>query len=103
MNRRTVSVCLFLIGHFGSRAWKLQVESNEYHVQMRVYSLIYTLWPAIILEPARKMEICSEFLLERELFVNQFCNWAPVIRGFYMRLLCWRVAKVSEDVSEQDL
>lgn len=83
--------------------WKLMAQSNNYFTEMKVYSLIYTLWPAIIVDPERKAELCYDFLLDEHHFDTRFNHWSPMVRAYFMRLLCWRVARSHEDSSAHDM
>jgi hypothetical protein len=83
--------------------WKLMAQSNNYFTEMKVYSLIYALWPAIIVDPERKAELCTDFLLDEHHFDTRFNHWSPMVRAYFMRLLCWRVARSHEDASVHDM
>jgi hypothetical protein len=83
--------------------WKLMAQSNNYFTEMKVYSLIYALWPAIIVDPERKAELCYGFLLDEHHFDTRFNHWSPMVRAYFMRLLCWRVARSHEDASAHDM
>ncbi|KAF2663152.1 hypothetical protein BT63DRAFT_430587 [Microthyrium microscopicum] len=70
---------------------------------MKVYGLIFTLWPVICLDPSRKEAICYKFLLEKDFFESRFNHWSAALRSFFMRLICWRVGRCSEDATPCDL
>lgn len=36
----------------------------------------------------------SVWLMSPELWQRYFCHWHPLVRAYYLRLLCWRVASV---------
>ena len=88
---------------FWFSVWKLMAQSNNYFTEMKVYSLIYALWPAIIVDPERKAELCYDFLLDEHHFDTRFNHWSPMVRAYFMRLLCWRVARSHEDLSAHDM
>jgi hypothetical protein len=93
----------FMDWPFWFNVWKRMALSNNYFTEMKVYSILYTIWPAIALDPQRKMELCFNFLLEKDHFESRFSHWSPMVRSYYMRLLAWRVARCNEDVAEDDL
>jgi len=93
----------FMDWSFWFEVWKRMALSNNYFTEMKVYSILYTLWPAIALDPQRKAELCLKFLLDKDHFESRFSHWSPMVRSYYMRLLAWRVARCHEVVGEDDL
>lgn len=93
----------FMDWSFWFDVWRRMASSNNYFTEMKVYSILYTIWPAISLDPKRKTELCVKFLLERNHFESRFSHWSPMVRSYYMRLLAWRVARCNEEVNEDDL
>lgn len=78
------------------------MESQNTMTEIRLYALLYSLWGMIVLDEARKSEICLEWLLREEFFQAQFNHWCPMVRAYFMRVLCWRVARVEGNGSELD-
>ena len=78
---------------FWLEVWRKTVESHNTTTEIRLYALLYSLWPAFVIEPQRRAELCSQFLLEPEFFTSRFNHWCPMVRAYYQRLLCWRVAR----------
>jgi hypothetical protein len=93
----------FLDWGFWFGVWKIMAQNNYFATETRIYSLIYSFWPAITLDADRKTELCYGFLLNKEHFESRFNHWSPMVRAYYMRLLCWRVARIHEDGGEGDL
>jgi hypothetical protein len=83
----------FLDWPFWLNVWRQMVKSNNTTTEIRLYALLYTLWIPITADQARKTELCSSFLLEPDFFQSRFNHWCPMVRTYYMRLLCWRVAR----------
>jgi hypothetical protein len=69
------------------------VQSQNTTTEIRLYALLYSIWQHIAVEPKRRMDLCSSFLLEPEFFHSRFNHWCPMVRTYFMRLLCWRVAR----------
>ncbi|KAH8131016.1 hypothetical protein ACSS6W_006688 [Trichoderma asperelloides] len=67
--------------------------------EIRIISFIYTVWDAIAKDPKQKLMVCRDWLLTEETFNAFFNNWCPMVRAYYMRLLCWRVCR---EVGSQD-
>jgi hypothetical protein len=93
----------FLDWSFWFKVWKMMADTYSYFLQVRLLSLIYLVWPAIAVDSARKTEICTTFLLEKAMFHFLFGNFSPVVRAFFMRLICWRVASCNGVISERDM
>lgn len=78
------------------------MESQNTMTEIRLYALLYSLWGLIVSNETRKIEICLEWLLREDFFQTQFSHWCPMVRAYFMRLLCWRVARVEGKGSETD-
>lgn len=78
------------------------MESQNTMTEIRLYALLYSLWGLIVLDETRKSEVCLEWLLREDFFQAQFSHWCPMVRAYFMRLLCWRVARVEGNGSELD-
>ncbi|KAK0655754.1 hypothetical protein B0T16DRAFT_451389 [Cercophora newfieldiana] len=81
---------------------KMISESNNTMSEIRVMAFVFSLWDAITTDPARKEALCLEWLLSEEVFEKFFNNWCPMVRAYYMRLLCWRVCRDSGSANELD-
>lgn len=77
-------------------------ESQNTMTEIRLYALLYSLWGIVVLDQTRKSEICLRWLLREEFFQAQFSHWCPMVRAYFMRLLCWRVARVEVNGSDLD-
>lgn len=40
---------------------------------------------------------CAAWLLSPQVWKNYFCHWSPLVRSYYHRLVCWRVASVGTE------
>ncbi|CCC06503.1 hypothetical protein SMACR_04896 [Sordaria macrospora] len=81
---------------------KMIMDSNNTMSEIRIISFIYSVWDAIVADPARKEKLCCEWLLTEETFERFFNHWCPMVRAYYMRLLCWRVCRDTGSVNELD-
>ncbi|KAL2154313.1 hypothetical protein VTH82DRAFT_2989 [Thermothelomyces myriococcoides] len=81
---------------------KMLMDSNNTMSEIRVLSFIYTLWDPITADPARKEAVCLDWLLSEGVFAKFFNHWSPMVRAYYMRLLCWRICKDSGSANEVD-
>jgi hypothetical protein len=71
--------------------------------QIRAIAFLYTTWSILIYNEERKRELVLDWLLGVEIFELLFCNWSPMVRHYFYRLLCWKVARIDGDPSELDL
>ncbi|KAI1077055.1 DUF1765-domain-containing protein [Whalleya microplaca] len=87
---------------FWFEVWKKIMESNNTMSEIRVLSLIFSIWEAISSDQSRKESICLDWLLTEEVFSKLFNNWCPMVRAYYMRLLCWRICRDSGSANDSD-
>ena len=93
----------FLDWEFWFGALKQMGESNNTMTEVRLFAFIYSLWGFITKNDDRKSDICLNWLLDEEFAYRQFNHWCPMVRAYYMRLLCWRVARFDGEASETQL
>lgn len=96
------SFYLALDWRFWLEVMRKLMESQNTMTEIRLYALLYSLWGMISLDETRKSEICLEWLLREDFFHAQFSHWCPMVRAYFMRLLCWRVARVEGQGSQLD-
>lgn len=83
--------------------FKRMVQSQNTTTEIRLYSLLYSLWPSITVDSCRKRDLCRVLLLEPEFFNGRFNHWCPMVRAYYMRLLAWRVGRYDGDGEPRDM
>ncbi|KAM0253056.1 hypothetical protein ACHAQJ_007432 [Trichoderma viride] len=82
---------------------KLALTSLNTLSEIRIISFVYTIWDAIAKDPKQKLLVCRDWLLTEETFNAFFNNWCPMVRAYYMRLLCWRVCRDMGNQDETDM
>jgi hypothetical protein len=82
---------------------KMIMDSNNTMSEIRIMSFIFSVWDAITADPARKEALCLEWLLTDQVFAKFFNHWSPMVRAYYMRLLCWRICRDSGSANEVDI
>lgn len=70
--------------------------------EIRLFAFLYTTWNVITGDERRKAVVCLEWLLAEETFDKFFNHWCPMVRAYYMRLLCWRICREDGDASDLD-
>ena len=93
----------FLDWDFWRQVCEGMLRSNNSMTEVRLYAFIYGLWGLITKNGDRKRDITLDWLLTEDHFQRQFNHWCPMVRAYYMRLLCWRIARYDGDGSEADL
>lgn len=83
----------FLDWEFWFKVLKQMGDSNNSMTEVRLYAFVYSLWGLLTKHEVRKRDICLNWLLEEQYAYRQFNHWCPMVRAYYMRLLCWRVAR----------
>ncbi|KAF2633843.1 DUF1765-domain-containing protein [Macroventuria anomochaeta] len=77
--------------------------SENTATEIKLYSFLYSIWSTLVLDEQRKRSLCLEFLLEPAFFESRFNHWCPMVRSYYMRLICWRVARFDGEPSEVEV
>ncbi|EMD89265.1 hypothetical protein COCC4DRAFT_40404 [Bipolaris maydis ATCC 48331] len=78
---------------FWLTVFKAMAASHNTATEIRLYAFLYSSWATLTSDDQRKEGICLEFLLEPEFFESRFNHWCPMVRAYFMRLICWRVAR----------
>ncbi|KAL1301680.1 hypothetical protein AAFC00_005896 [Neodothiora populina] len=88
-------------GLINSKFWldvcKKMISSQNTMTEVRLYAFLYTCWQTITGDPERKADLCLGLLLDEAIFERTFNHWCPMVRAYYMRLLCWRVGRYDGD------
>ena len=93
----------FLEWEFWRCVCQRMLDSNNSMTEVRLYAFIYGLWNLITKSPERKKNVALDWLLSEEHFERQFNHWCPMVRAYFMRLICWRLARYDGEASEADL
>ncbi|PIA97811.1 UPF0592 membrane protein [Cercospora beticola] len=84
---------------FWQAVFKKMIESENTMTEIRLYAFLFTIWHVLIGHPDRKRDLCMDLLLEPDVFESRFNHWCPMVRAYYMRLLCWRLGRYDEEAS----
>ena len=82
---------------FWQEVCERMLQSQNISTETRLYSFLYTIWSLISKNQHVKADFCLNFLIDTDLFVGKFCHWCPMIRAYYMRLLCWRISRLGQN------
>ncbi|KAF8444194.1 hypothetical protein BGX38DRAFT_1143738 [Terfezia claveryi] len=61
--------------------------------ELRLICMVFTIWGLLIEEDGRKRSLCMDWLLSPPTWERFFCHWCPMVRAYFMRLICWRLAR----------
>ncbi|WPH02029.1 Hypothetical protein R9X50_00488400 [Acrodontium crateriforme] len=78
---------------FWQSAFKAMIGSQNTMTEIRLYAFLYTVWNTVVCDLGRKADFCLGLLLDPEVFESRFNHWCPMVRAYFMRLLCWRVGR----------
>lgn len=88
--------------NFWTEVFRLMLGSHNTVTEIRVFAFMYTTWTQLCFNQQRKQSFCIDLLLSQDLFEHGFTHWCPMVRAYYMRLLCWRMARHDENADELD-
>ncbi|OJD15751.1 hypothetical protein AJ78_04008 [Emergomyces pasteurianus Ep9510] len=79
------------------------MESNNALTEVRAFSFIYATWNEITRIDEGKEALCLGIILNETYFYRYFNHWSPMVRAYFHRLLCWRLARYEGKLSTLDL
>jgi hypothetical protein len=82
---------------------RLMMDSQNTLTEVRVITFLYSMWNTIVIDEDRKRDLCLGWLLEESFFRQVFNHWCPMVRGYFHRLLCWKMARLDGDPSDLDM
>ncbi|KAF2644832.1 DUF1765-domain-containing protein [Massarina eburnea CBS 473.64] len=82
---------------------KQMAASQNTATEIKLYAFLYSSWSIIASNEKRKEKLCVDFLLEPQFFESRFNHWCPMVRAYFMRLLCWRVARFDGEESDAQI
>ena len=83
-------------------ACRQMVQSSNSLTEVKVFSFLFCMWNTWVASEERKADLCLGFLLHDDWFYQYFNHWSPMIRAYFHRLVCWRIARFSEEPSPLD-
>ncbi|CAI9638311.1 unnamed protein product [Alternaria burnsii] len=86
---------------FWLTVFKAMAASHNTATEIKLYAFLYSSWCTLCMDERRKGGLCLDFLLEPAFFESRFNHWCPMVRSYFMRLICWRVARY--DGNETDV
>lgn len=78
------------------------MDSHNTLTEIRLIAFVYSTWNILISNEDRRRELCLNWLLEPSFFEKHFSHWCPMVRAYYLRLLCWRVARFDGEATQLD-
>lgn len=69
--------------------------SQNSMTEVRLFSFLFSMWKSWTSNKERYYNLCSQFLLHDDYFYTYFSHWNPMVRAYFQRLICWRVARFS--------
>lgn len=81
---------------------KKMLESQNSMSEIRLFAFLYGSWHLITHDERRKEILCLDWLLSEDTFDKFFNHWCPMVRAYYMRLICWRCCRDDGESDELD-
>jgi hypothetical protein len=88
---------------FWLQVYRLMMTSHNSLTEIRLIAFLYSTWNILISDDDRRRDLCLGWLLEPHFFDQHFNHWSPMVRHYFLRLLCWRVARYDGDASSLDM
>lgn len=82
---------------------KKMMQSHNTLTKVRLIAFVYSLWNVLIFNEQMKDEMCLDWLLGPAFFQEHFEHWCPMVRHYFQRLLCWRLARYDGVASDLDM
>ncbi|KAG0159335.1 hypothetical protein PDIDSM_6857 [Penicillium digitatum] len=83
-------------------ACRQMMQSHNSLTEVRVFSFLFCIWGTWTATEERKASMCVNLLLHESVFYHYFNHWSPMVRAYFHRLLCWRVARFNTEPSSLD-
>ncbi|KAI5815745.1 hypothetical protein BZA77DRAFT_248068 [Pyronema omphalodes] len=78
------------------------IKSENNMTELRTISFLYTAWDIFNDTEERKKLVCVDWLLSPQIWNRFFCHWCPMVRAYWMRLMCWRLGRYDGDATPVD-
>ncbi|KAK4619332.1 UPF0592 membrane protein [Fulvia fulva] len=88
---------------FWQTVCRKMIESDNTMTEIRLYAFLFTVWNMFGKEWDRRTNLCLSLLLDPDVFESRFNHWCPMVRAYFMRLLCWRLGRHDGDDGDADL
>ncbi|KAF7194836.1 hypothetical protein HII31_03857 [Pseudocercospora fuligena] len=88
---------------FWQTVCRKMIDSENTMTEIRLYAFLFTIWNMVVADTGRKIDLCVNLLLDPDVFESRFNHWCPMVRAYYMRLLCWRVGRYDGEEGNCDL
>lgn len=88
---------------FWQTVCRKMIDSENTMTEIRLYAFLHTVWNVLVPDKERKSALCANVLLDPEVFESRFNHWCPMVRAYFMRLICWRVARYDGEEHGDDL
>lgn len=93
----------FIDWPFWLKVTKLMLESESNTTELRIISLVYSIYDTLAADEERKRTVVLEWLLSASVWERFFCHWCPMARAYFMRLACWRIARFNGEGTDVDV
>lgn len=89
--------------NFWHSVCKEMTQSHNSLTTVRVFSFLFSSWSVICDTEERREAFSLSLLLHEDFFFAFFNHWSPMVRAYFQRLLCWRLARYDGEPSALNL
>lgn len=76
---------------------KQLTRSQNSMTEVRLFAFLFSIWKPWTSDTEHYHDLCTQFLLHDDYFYTYFSHWNPMVRAYFHRLLCWRVARLNSN------
>lgn len=82
---------------------KLLLDKSDHTITiLRTISFVYTHFSLLTSQSIYLKQLVRDIILNEETFERMFCHWSRNVRIYFMRLLVWRVGRISGGIGKKD-
>lgn len=81
---------------------KKLTRSENSMTEVRLFAFLFAMWKTWTSNVDRYNDLCTQFLLHDDYFYAYFSHWNPMVRAYFHRLLCWRMARFNANPTPAD-
>lgn len=70
------------------------LHSQNVMTEIRACTFVYSAYHILCMNTEHKSQLELGLLLSENVFCRGFLHWCPLVRAYFMRLLCWKVARI---------
>ncbi|KAI5301614.1 hypothetical protein KEM56_001537 [Ascosphaera pollenicola] len=78
------------------------LQSNNSLTEVRAFAFWFMMWDSVCTNEKLRERLCMDILLDDSTFYRYFNHWSAMVRAYFHRLICWRLARYSGEATPLD-